>query len=89
MQKLSETPDRTTHAQEKEPSRQKKETCSLSAVTGEVSTVKSFLLLVEGPTCPFLCCTLFNFSTSRNKPRLKTPYKMDSSKPQQLKIPNN
>ena len=34
----------------KEPSRQKKETRSLSAVTGEVTTLKIFLLLVEGPT---------------------------------------
>ena len=52
------------HVQKKEPSQQKKETRSLSAVTGEVTTLKSFLLLVEGPTCPFLFGTLVNLSTS-------------------------
>ena len=38
---------------EKELSRQKKETYSLSAVIGEVKTLKSFLMLVEGLTCLF------------------------------------
>ena len=46
----------------KEPSRQKKETHSLSAVTGKVTTLKFFLLLVGGPTRPSLGGAQDNFS---------------------------
>ena len=53
MQKLPETPDRK-RGRKKEPFRQKKETRSLSAVISEVTTLKSFLLLVGGPTRSFL-----------------------------------
>ena len=55
MQKLPEAPDRkrATHAQKKkekkrEPSRQKKESLTLSAVTSRVTIHKFVLLLVEG-----------------------------------------
>ena len=56
MQKLPEFPGRKRGdaCTKKEPSRSKKETRSLSAVTGEVTTLKSFLLLVGGPTRPSL-----------------------------------
>ena len=50
MQKIPEAPDRKrdgTYAK-KELSQQKKEACTLSAVTSGVTTPKSFLLLVEG-----------------------------------------
>ena len=52
MQKLPESPDgkKCDAYAKKKSSGQKKETRSLSAVTGEVTTLKSFLLLVEGPT---------------------------------------
>ena len=54
MQKLPEAcaKKKKKKKKKKESSRQKKETRSLSAVTGKVTTLKSFLLLVEGPTCP-------------------------------------
>ena len=53
MQKLPEVPDkkRSDAYAKKEPSLQKKETRSLSAVIGEVTTFKSFLQLVEVPRC--------------------------------------
>ena len=50
MQKLPEAPDEKRGgacAKKEEPSRQKKETRSLSAVTVEVTTLKSFLLMLE------------------------------------------
>ena len=55
MQNLPGAPDKKggdACAIKKEPSRQRKERRSLSAVTGGVTTLKSFLLLVEGPTRP-------------------------------------
>ena len=52
------------HAQKKEPSRQKKEICALSAVTSGVTTPKFFLLLVEGAMSPSLDDALANLSTS-------------------------
>ena len=74
MQKLSEAPDKKEgdayskkkkkKKKKKEPSRQKKETYSLSAVTGGLTTLKSFWLLVESPTCPYLGGTLVNIFTS-------------------------
>ena len=51
MQKLPEPPDRKRDVactKEKEPSRQKKESHSLPAVTSGEKTPKSSLLLVEG-----------------------------------------
>ena len=66
MQKLPEAPDRKYGQRmriEKEPFQQKKETCSLSAVTVGLKTPISFLLLVKGP-CPFLCGTLVNLFIS-------------------------
>ena len=42
--------------------RQKKEICSLSAVTGEVTILKPFLLLVGGPTRASLGGALANLS---------------------------
>ena len=55
MQKLPEAPDRkrSDTCAKKELSRQKKESRSFLAVTSEVKTLKSFLLLVEDCTCPF------------------------------------
>ena len=68
MQKLPEAPDkkRGDAGKKRERLGKKKETRYLSAVTGEVTTLKSFLLLEEGSTCPSLGGTLVNFSTSRS-----------------------
>ena len=69
MQKLPEAPDRKkgdVYAK-KEPSRQKKESLSLLAVTSEATTLKSFLLLEKGPTCLCLYGTLVNISISSNR----------------------
>ena len=52
---------------QKDRSQQKKETGSLSAVTGEVTTLKFFLLLVVGPMRLFLGGTLVNLSTSSSR----------------------
>ena len=52
---------------EKELSRQKKKSRSLSAVTSGVTTPKSFLLVVEGAMRPSLEDALANFSTSSNR----------------------
>ena len=49
---------------EKEPSRQKKESCSFSAVTSRVITPKSFLVVVGGAMCLSLVDLLANLSTS-------------------------
>ena len=51
MQKLLEAPDRKRGdaCSKKKPSRQKQETCSLSIVTGEVTTLKTFLAASERP----------------------------------------
>ena len=80
MEKLPEKLDRRRGdaCTEKEPSRQKKETHFLSAVTSEMTTLKSFLLLVGGPMHPSLGVTLVNLSTRTsclftNDPRIKTP----------------
>ena len=62
MQKLPEAPNR-----KKGPSRKKKETCSLSAMTSRVSTPKSFLLWVEGAMRPSLDDSLANLSTSSSR----------------------
>ena len=67
MQKLLEAPDMKEGQRmhkEKEPSQQKKESHSLSAVTSRVTTLKSFLLVVEGAMCPSLDDVLVNLSTS-------------------------
>ena len=48
---------------EKEPSRQKKESRSLSAVTGRVTASESFLLVMESAVCPSLDDALANLST--------------------------
>ena len=52
---------------EKEPSRQKKESRSLSAVTNAVRTPKSFLILVEDAMRPFLDDALANLSTRSSR----------------------
>ena len=70
MQKLSEAPDRKRGdacAKEKEPSWQKKESCSLSTVTSGVTTPTSFLLVVEGATRTSLNDALANLSTSSSR----------------------
>ena len=66
MQKLLEAPDRKRGdtCAKKEPSRQKKEACALSAVTSGVMTPKYFLLLVEGAMRPSLDDVLANLSTN-------------------------
>ena len=66
MQKLPEAPDRKRGgaSAKKEPSWQKKEPRSLSAVTNTVKTPKSLLLLMEGTVRPSLDDALANFSTS-------------------------
>ena len=66
MQKLPEDPDRKRGDAciIKEPSKQKRETRSFSAVTSFVTTSKSFLLLVKVPMRPSLDDTLANLSTS-------------------------
>ena len=55
MQKLPENTEEKGWRMriEKESSWQNKESRSFSAVTSELTTLKPFLLLVEGPTCPF------------------------------------
>ena len=61
---------------EKEPSRQKKESRALSAVTSGVTTPKYFLIVVEGAMRPPLDNALANLSTSSSNlfyQRLKTP----------------
>ena len=65
MQKLLEASerDRGEHMRKKRNRLgRKKENRSLPVVTSEVTTLKSFLLLVEGSTCPFLYDTLLNLS---------------------------
>ena len=66
MQKLPEAPDRkrSDACAKKEPSRQKKETRPLLAVTSRVTTPKSVLLLVEGAMRLSLDGVLANLSTS-------------------------
>ena len=66
MQKLPEASDRKggDACAKKYPSLQKKETYSLSAMIGEVTTLESFLLLVEGPTHLSLGSMLVSLSTS-------------------------
>ena len=66
MQKVPEVPDRKmgSACAKKEPSRQKKEACSLSAVTSGVTTPKSFLLLVEDAMSLSLDGALVNLSTT-------------------------
>ena len=61
-----------THTQEKEPSRQKKESRAFSAVTSGVTT-KSFLLLVEGAMRPSLDDALDNLSTCSSRLFYKRP----------------
>ena len=65
MLENAETPrsswqEKKRHMRKKEPSQQKKETRSLSAVTSGVTTPKSFLLLVEGTKRPSLDDALTN-----------------------------
>ena len=64
MQKLPEALNRKRGdaCTKKEPSQQKKEACSLSAVTSGVITPKSFLLQVEGTMRPPLDDSLPNLS---------------------------
>ena len=76
MQKHSEVPDRNRgdacEKKKKEQSRGKKESRSPSAVTGKMTTLKSFLLLMEEPyvsVFPLVATVSFT-----NNPRLKTPY---------------
>ena len=66
MQKLLEAPDRKRGdtRTKKEPSWQKKEAYSLSAMTSRVKTPKSFMLLVEGAMHPSLDDMLANLSFS-------------------------
>ena len=66
MQKLPEAPGRKRSGTcaKKEPSRQKKEARSLSAVTSGMKTPKSFLLLVEDAMHLSLDDMLANLSTS-------------------------
>ena len=74
MQKLPEDPDRkrVNACAKKELSQQKKEACSLSAVTSGVTTLKSFLLLVEG-TMRLLTFPLVAVISFTNEPQLKAP----------------
>ncbi len=63
---------------EKEPSHQKKESCSFSTVTVELKTPISFLLLVESHVSVFyaarwLTFPLVAFVSVTSNPRLKTP----------------
>ena len=69
MQKLLEAPDRkrSDACAKKEPSRQNKEACALSAGISGVTTPKSFLLLMEGAMCPSLDDALANLSTNSNR----------------------
>ena len=66
MQKLPLAPDRKKNntCTKKKPSWQKKEACALSAATNIVTTLKSYLLLVEGAMHLSLDDALGNFSTS-------------------------
>ena len=89
MQKLPETPNRKRGGAcaKKEPSCQKKETCSLSTVTSGVTTPESILLLVEGTMRPSLDDAVANLSTSsssffKQRPTIKKHQIMDSSKSQ-------
>ena len=52
---------------EKEPSRQKNESRSLSPVTSGVTTPKSFLLVLEGAMRPSVDDALANLSTSSSR----------------------
>ena len=52
---------------EKEPSRQKKESRPLSAVTSGGTTPKSFLLVVEGAMHPSVDYAFANLSTSSSR----------------------
>ena len=69
MQKLPEAPDskRGGICAKKVPSRQKKEACALSAVTSGVTTLISFLLLVEGAMHPSFDDALASFSISSSR----------------------
>ena len=62
MQKLSESTDRkrVDACAKKELSKQKKETCFLSAVASGETKPKSFLLLVEVPAPPSLAVSFTN-----------------------------
>ena len=66
MFKLPEAPDRKSGdaCTEKELSRRKKEDRALSEVICEVTTPKSFLLLMEGAMLPSRDDTLANLSSS-------------------------
>ena len=69
MQKLPEAPDRKrgSACTKREPSRQKKEACPLSAGTSRVTIPKSILLLVEGSMHLSLDDTLANLSTCSSR----------------------
>ena len=63
MQKIPEAPDRkrgNTFTKKEQSWQKKKKKHSLSAVTGKVTTLKSFLLLVGGLMCPSLGSVLAN-----------------------------
>ena len=81
MQKLPEAPDKkgATHVQKGTLLAEERD-LSLSAVTSGVTTLNSFLLLVEGTMCPSLDDALTNLSTSSSVSFTNDP---------QLKIPNN
>ena len=74
MQKLPEAPDKKKerHMRKKEPSHQKKETRSLSAMTSRVTTPKSFLPVVEGTVRLSLDDRFANLSTSSSHLLLTT-----------------
>ena len=69
MQKLPEAPDwkrGDAYVKKCNCLGKRKKPFSLSAETGELTILKSFLLLVEDPTCPSLVCTQVNLPTSTN-----------------------
>ena len=67
MQELPDMKYERCMRKEKEPSQQKKESCSFSTVTVELKTPISFLLLVESHVSVFLCGTLVNLSTGSSR----------------------
>ena len=69
MEKLPEPPGRKSGdaCAKKETSRQKKDASSTSSGTNEVTTPKSFLLLVEGTIRPSLDDALAYLSTSSSR----------------------
>ena len=81
MQKLPEAPDRKkggAYSKEGTFSAKERSLFSLSAVTSEVTTPKSFLLQVEGPcvrllTMRWLTFPLVAAASFTNDPQLKTP----------------